>query len=109
MHVDANGATGADNPAPPARHRAKKDNADDDNNFGGLDASLEVTAAAGSEWRKLMNLMMQLRKVCNRCGLAEGLMQSEAVQLPRNCKLVAEVLARTCVRIARAFLGLEIV
>jgi len=42
-----------------ARGRAKQQEED------GLAGILEVTAGAGNEWRKLMSLLMQLRKVCN--------------------------------------------
>jgi len=45
----------------PGRGSKKKDEGED--NFG-LGESARITASAGNEWRKLLNLMMQLRKCC---------------------------------------------
>jgi SWI/SNF-related matrix-associated actin-dependent regulator of chromatin subfamily A member 5 len=48
-------------PAGSGRKKTKAQQEEEDD----LAGVLQVTANAGNEWRKLMNLLMQLRKVCN--------------------------------------------
>lgn len=44
--------------------RRSQEKQEEEKNFG-LGDNAEISASAGGEWRKLLNLMIQLRKVCN--------------------------------------------
>ena len=60
--LDAGSASAAADDAGRKPGRKAKSAAKEDDDLG-MNASLEVTANAGKDWRKLMNLLMQLRKV----------------------------------------------
>lgn len=112
QHVDSMSASGS---SLSKANLKKKEDSDNFDNFG-LGEAMKVAEDAGNEWRKLMNLMMQLRKCCNHPYI---LPHAEPENAPRDSiidtsgkmqmleKLLAKLFAgRHRVLIFSSFLGM---